>query len=1055
MNYVNINNIKSAEAICSAWSNIFESTCLDTTGEVFDKKPTGFVQTFLTLTSQSAATAFYEQQMYLNEVNPSTAILKKSLISGLSNTEIAGIYAKPSSARFAFCMKKNQIVNAIDSLSSSFLPTDTYLILNKDTIFNIDGYPSFTLKRNVKIMYKTIRYTDNEGIRRERTNVYALYDDNDIVGKTVNSMNSYTVETREITYKGEVFVLLYLDCLQETRTYTEFTVVNSSSPDFKVNYTDNLCGFEIYVEESKGQWVEIKAYPEGSTLTGDHDCFYSIKSVDNETSSINITFNKNVYGYKPSATQKIKFVVWTTYGSSGNIEFPNLSDGGLNNLYCNLNQDVTDKRQSVINNIEVLIMVKDTKSSGGRDELSFTDLKRYVISKKRANDTITTEKQLSDKCYENDFDVKKIRHDVINQNYRAYRVFKDGNDNTIASTMTPFRFNYEIDNQSYPFNNISHTMVTPKNIFVDQGDFYFYDKDNKMTVSEYIKEKANEDNDKDVSFKHQTFFPFIAHIDAGKYVQVNVIDPNIDSTNIPISCEMVNDNAQDSISISNFTIYRNYCGEKEQYEPLWNNTAGDNFYYDKQFFGGYRVFFVCTFGNAQMGTITNGQFENVMFKVKISSETNSQYFISKNCYAEPVAKGDRYKFIVSFDLFVDDTTIDYSKNRFYIENNKYVNHELGTIESGTKGWVPYPVSSNDIPNTRYMDFDLSFEIGAFFKCSNTEYNDLKIDDPNNLYLNTYDGNWLSSEERGALGTERYYCVTSYKSDKMRIMRDLTDDVYMNVKIDTKETYYTYVGDDGESIDLFDCKEDSEGKFVYGADTEENFNKYFSVVDGKPKYIDNTWEDYVSIGGNSFKKEVPLTTNYECTLYDVLAIDRIYTTKMNYSNLISSFYGYLDDIDSVRNYLIDGFQLFCGVKKTEGVSQKFKIRRVSDNYESNLNSLSVSFEFDIKMENLIEYDEDYVKETLIETLVEYINGFDKEYLSFDSIYDLMKTSVPNIAYINAKKMNGYDVGEYQTIINDKTNVQEAMSVRMIPAEDATDDNLDTIEFVPAIIINFIN
>lgn len=982
MYYPEINQLKSAEAVAIAWSKIFEQTCLDTKLESFNSKPTGFLNTFLALTTQHAATAFYEQQMYINEINPSTSILKKSLMSGLSSDEIKNIYATPATARFALCMKKEDIISEIDKLGSSFLETDRYLVLNRDTVFNIDSYPSFTLQRNVKIMYKTVKYIDTSGVSREVKNVYALYDNSDVIGSKVNPMSSYSITTREIAYQGDVYVLMYLDCKQETRTYTDTIVINQESVDMKVKYTNELCGFELYVEETVGKLTPITVYPEGSTLTGQYQCFYSLNTKQG-IPSINISFDKTPSGYRPKASQKLTCVTWTTYGSMGNIEFPNLNVDSLNSLTCNLKQDVTDKRQSAINNVELLIMTKDKRSSGGKDEMTFAELKKYVIGKKRSNDTITSEKQIMDLCQQHGMDVKKIRHDVIAQYYRTFKVFNDIRNNIVASATTPFRFVYDTskrDDPDFPFSKLSHSLITPKNIFTDQGDFYFYDVNNEMGLREYMESKDS------TTFKHQTFFPFFLHVNVGEYVQLYTIDPNINETNIPLNCLMVNDNAQDSITISNFTVYRNFCGEKDSF------GLGDDVRYMNLYSGSYKIYFVCTFGNAYIGTIDAGKMSDVKFKLRIISESNGQSVVSESTYVEPVADGDKYKFVVSFDVFIDDNSIEYEQNRFRLMYNKYVD-ENGDVRDDKLAWCAYPVPSNTAPQTPYMDFGLKFEVAAFFKCQKSEYgSSLAVDDPTGELRNVYDKQWLNSEEMGEISDERYYCVTAYSVDKVQIMKDLTDYVFMNTKI-------------------------------------------------------NTVLDYPETGEP--------TTKYDCTIYNILAVDRIYTTETNYQNLLDSFYEYVENVENVRRYLIDGYKLFVGVKKTEGVSSKFKVRRSTDGYEENLNSLSISLAFDIKMENSIEYDSDYVKESLITNLTDYLNGFNEEYLSFDTLYERMKSIVPNIAYINIRKFNGYDVGDYQTLINDVNNVEESLSVKMVPGTGSDLGDIDSIEFVPDISINFIN
>ena len=95
----NLGAIKSSYGLIKLFRAQLENRLLKDE-ENLNPSPASFTNILLENAGRLSGQAFYEQQMYKNEMNTSTAILLRSLMNKISADDLAGIYANPAMISF-------------------------------------------------------------------------------------------------------------------------------------------------------------------------------------------------------------------------------------------------------------------------------------------------------------------------------------------------------------------------------------------------------------------------------------------------------------------------------------------------------------------------------------------------------------------------------------------------------------------------------------------------------------------------------------------------------------------------------------------------------------------------------------------------------------------------------------------------------------------------------------------------------------------------------------------------------------------------------------------
>ena len=147
-------------------------------------------------------------------------------------------------------------------------------------------------------------------------------------------------------------------------------------------------------------------------------------------------------------------------------------------------------------------------------------------------------------------------------------------------------------------------------------------------------------------------------------------------------------------------------------------------------------------------------------------------------------------------------------------------------------------------------------------------------------------------------------------------------------------------------------------------------------------------------------------------------------------------------------MFDGGKIFGGLKNTSGKSSKYKAFLLSSNTSEFISNIALKIEFRVKFKTNESIE--YKRSQIISTTASYIENLGNNNFSTDSLFEAIKSVVPDIEYINIVRINDYKNGEVQTILNDTSVSTEVLTVSQKVT--STDDGLITFE--PDITINVV-
>lgn len=104
----NINKNSVASVITDFASNLKQ--CVINPNEAFATSPASFVGSLSSSLAKIAAYTYYNSLMAKNEIQPSTAILMKSLLRHLKSDDLSGIYATPAEMGFILSYPEEELV---------------------------------------------------------------------------------------------------------------------------------------------------------------------------------------------------------------------------------------------------------------------------------------------------------------------------------------------------------------------------------------------------------------------------------------------------------------------------------------------------------------------------------------------------------------------------------------------------------------------------------------------------------------------------------------------------------------------------------------------------------------------------------------------------------------------------------------------------------------------------------------------------------------------------------------------------------------------------------
>lgn len=1108
---VDANSHNSAMALTASWANLFKKYALEDYEELSDDPASSF-NIFTHLTAQGAAKMMYEQEARIAEANVSTAILPKSLLNRLSSDEMKGIFGNPASTTIAFCVKKSEIIsNSVLEDSTTGLRR---LVINKGLKINFESYPEFTLPYNVIINVKPIKTTvtdtnGNSSVKIEN-NIYAYYDmpslENDGMRDTYG-INSQYISSREMRFEGDTYIAFFFKVYQMTRTETEFYVSDPYTCDTKITFSDYLVGFEVYRKKvGSSGWQLMTGSTEGSAIASNgYNFSYDYKR---NKQNFNVIFSKMDDNTALTVGDTIKIITYSTKGSEGNIEFPYMIHN-INTMSASYDQDLSIANQNAMLNIICLVFARDKNSSGGTDQLSLEEIRRRIINKNYSRQILITSNEIVNKGKENNLAIKQIQHDLTTMSYRG--TDKITYNNMVLSTGTN-NFYFDISKKEKLLRGYNYYLIEPTDVFEYNSDSrrFIYKpevdgtnpENNLEPYIEYVN-KYNSSSDPD-SIK-QVVFPFYIRYENTTNPKINIYDMCVNQIEY-LSFDYYDESvALDKLDISFIRVERNpyrgstngsfdkdlkntyfvsfivYTGENtlNKLSEQMNNTDVTKNYVNSTLLSEYSKQYL-TFEVNMVGINNQVKYTINPTKVQIvNTDTmlsdgyiayqavfTTDNFISDNKQINIV--GIRNSGIVSEDYSVTipiDTTVKFEISGKFnsSENNPYKKECIRYVSDSIK-LVDYLTDYFDtnfdiesvIPGYETYEENIPYkhETTEYYLNPNYDSTVSEVTNPNRyqyLIKRDSEGNPIFVEKDGVVVPEFMVKTTA------------GDFVYNYVRVSDEEleegpneytTYYTrklaaeggseYIYTEVEILDDYFDPDTIYYKSVLQIKHYKGDLKYYNRNTGE--LVDD--EAHVA-AANPNNRTQALPTTYIGIIKNVAWINRLYMSSDEMYETIREFYlDMVERIGIIKNILFDGGSIKLGLQTTSGVSSKYKAIHLSTGESEYIKNIALSISVNVKFK---EADvDDYKKSQVISAIVKYINDLGDNNFTIDVMFDNVKATVPDIEYINIRKINSYENGEVQTILNDTTASSEILTIGQ---KIAVDDS-GNITFEPDVTVNVI-
>ena len=1096
---IDANSHTSAMSLTKSWADTFKKYALNKNEELSDDPGSSF-NIFLHLTAQGAAKMMYEQAARINEITEDTAILPKSLLNKLNSEELSGIYGAPASTTIAFCIKEQDIIDNSVPITEKFdALTTRNLVINKELSVTFESHPSFVLPYNVIIYCKPIResYIENGEIKYRITyNIYGNYDlpdSNNDGMRSVFGINSPNISSRKMRYENETYIAFFLKMYQMTRKEETFYVSNNMTADVSFQFDDSLIGFELFRKKvGTNNWILMgPGTPEGNDITRENGYNYSY-DYKRSSQNLNLIFSK--LGDKTSLNvgDNLKCVIYSTLGTEGNIDFPYMINN-LNNMVITYNQDMSIANQSKMVDIVCLAFARDSKSTGGKDQLDIETIRQNLITKKYSRQILITNNEIINKCREYGLDAYKARGDIISIYYRA--VDKLEYKDMILSTGTN-DFEFDIADMKPLLEGYNIYLIRPTDVFEyyqDTKKFKYRplvnNKDPSKNLDSYLQyvEKYNESSN--INNILQACFPFFIQYRNTSNPLVTVYDMNVDTSEFLEFTSYDESVTLDKCDISFINIYRN------PYKGFENGS------FDQESADTYYVSFVVYTGENTLNKIYQQCHDpdgNNYVNSKILEEYNKQY-LKINVKMIGVASENTYQIdptsvmITNIDTMLNDKYIKYQltfTTSNYVNDNKQIFlkgvKNASSISNDYSSLIPVdttvkfiiegsftnseinPYNKNSIvyqsDSVKLVDFiDSAFGLEFDIKTKTLEYYKYESDIPYRYTSIVYkkNPNYDSSiTDKENPNYYQYLCKTDENGiplfNIIEIDGNTTSVPIFDIAHNVGDIKYYYTNlETGVEYDEDDLTDEQKlntdlfkasVKYIHKAGDVKWYKK--DPVTGADILVENATDEYAAAKTDLYMLQKP--TEYVGVIRNVPWTDRLYFSgETMYTTIRSMYTDIIDRINTIKDTLFDGGEIYAGLKRTSGQSNKYRAYILSSGANQFIKNIALRISYRVKFKNNDTID--YKKQNIVDYTVKYINNIGDDCFSIDGLFEYIKTQVPDIEYINITKINDYENGSVQTILNDPTVTNEILTVSQ---KVIVSDNGE-ISFEPNITVDVIN
>jgi hypothetical protein len=1084
--------VKSSYALIDLAAKQIENRIL-LNDEVLNDNPASFSNIFLENFGRLGSQSFYEQMMYKNEMLPATAIKLRSLINKLRADDIPKIYAYPAHMTFVLGYNYDRLIELAKANGNK-------IVINKECRFSMEEQEDFVLDHNIiiKLVNPDTKYQ----------NLYAIYDVSDKINlnSTLTEVNNIYITSQVFMVDGIKYFGMFVNGRQMKRTISHI-IVTSDNPDFQLNYDDQLFGFEVAYKSINSDSYVFKNGMFDGNLTANGYNF----SIDNEEKTIDFTFNRNPTYWSPRIGDEFDITVYTTKGSKGNFKVPDMFS-----LYNQANFEYFQNRDIPEQNAVVfttpIISIKDAGATGGRDALSFEQL-RELVEERGSNSTILAPGDLERKAESLGFSVKKIRSDVRCLEYRASGTLENY-PSIISSRDSVITFDFE----DLPLNlEVSNRMINPKMVFeFDANTKYCKYLKNPESYNEYFELFK-------INAKKEFSFPYHIRFISSNEINATVFNMNRDNDLYNLNFEFYNNNTSFESSILNLIVNRNTITENINDIPKKGNIAHASGYYDFSF--------QVTTSDIVIANLLDDDLDKKISKYKVViSDGNKEYLVESHIYPEEIDADNNLVTVHAYirtddainnsnNLIVRDYSIEpipYIQNpieyyflpdkislKIYVieksesENvvTKYDN-VLTDAEKQDLYFVSTVYSASDI--VLFENYSDYFNLPSDVTISQKEYSHYESDvyklyeedefllDNNGDYIKDIvklesNGTTIYTEVFKVLHKKDSYVYKTNEEMKpehlakpIAILNETTEiNILQNyskselanmIKFDlallSNEELITYLK---RFLNL-----DYEIITEYNNDTAYNF-----LVDGSGHILTDTIKNNLQNKLNEYRENYKVLIHkagdvdpnsalvkdesYSAIIKKVPMFDRVYAAGYEgYKKIFDSYESLVSDIKSLQRVKPDGATISLGIKNTSGIGE-YEIFNMNTSTWQAIDDISLSFDIGVKYNSDVS-DENiqYNNNIIIETIRDYINEFDEISFGINTIFELVKEKLPSIEYMIIYKINQYPASEVQSIRKKGGNsiVSDKLCVKEVIDIDNTDLNNKSVKFKPDITVKII-
>lgn len=695
-------------------------------GEKINETPTSFVSLTASELGKTSAYGFFQMLMAKREINPSTAILHKSLMRQIKSDDLESIYGAPASATYMLSFPEKLIIdNALPVGNGKYK-----LTLNKNTVFNLANFPPFTLDFNIDIW--VTKYTSNGQLR---TSIYATYNvDDQEAGKLITVNNVFINTRNDIYIENQRYFSMYLTCRQYERGIY-IGDLGGEAQNIDINYDNSLMGFVVlYRSTSSDTWQEINTFLEGENIVNGMN--YSLNESGGQK-SIRLKFNKIPGSFNPTQGT-IKVVYYTTHGKEGNFVLGQIDDDTLDDLSITTNQDISDRFQEAMLAMVPTISIYSPTASGGKNAMTLEEVRTLAIES--GNGEVITPATLQAAAKKRGFDSYTEQHDLLDFSYMLTSYLTCGeNKNIVPTRMIKGYFNYneiELDDDS------GSCVIKPNDVFQlnTSNQLYKALKDKSIDSYSDFYKRYKENPSTDYAF------PYYIRVQDGSDISVKLYDESINETQTT-KFVYLSDTLLDKASITSVRVYRNPLDNTiiETSENGVTKTAKDF----------YSIVFTVNTSEAIVTHLKNlkaGDDPYIKFRLIFKNTTDSSMY---SCDISP----DRYEF--------DDENPAIVVCRAYIETNSNLldTGKIKTVNNSLKN-----VTQVAQANFYYIDGKVDIDVEVIFK-------ELDANVPRSA--STFDKYYLTQQEIA----DKYYVAVVYTIENIYLAKDVSE--FINIIPDVK------------------------------------------------------------------------------------------------------------------------------------------------------------------------------------------------------------------------------------------------------------------------------